>query len=99
MSRLLQRELFETKRQLEYFSPKELSMQLGAPPWNWGEVLIKELVDNALDAAESEDTIPAIDVTLTPRGFTVADNGPGMSQALIERSLDYDIRVSDKMYY
>jgi DNA topoisomerase VI subunit B len=99
MSRILQRELFETKRQLEYFSPKELSMQLGAPPWGWGEVLIKELVDNALDAAESAGTAPAIDVTLTPQGFTVDDNGPGMSQALIERSLDYDIRVSDKMYY
>jgi DNA topoisomerase VI subunit B len=99
MSRLLQRELFETKRQLEYFSPKELSMQLGAEPRRWGVVLLKELIDNALDAAESAGTAPAIDVTLTPQGFTVADNGPGMSQALIERSLDYDIRVSDKMYY
>jgi hypothetical protein len=46
MSRLLQRELFETKRQVEYFSPKELSMQMGAAPSGWGEVLIKELVDN-----------------------------------------------------
>ena len=99
MRRLLRRELFETPRRLEYFSPKELSMQLGAAPWGWGEVLIKELVDNALDAAESADTIPAIDITLSPQGFTVEDNGPGMSQELIERSLDYDIRVSDKMYY
>ena len=31
--------------------------------------------------------------------FTVEDNGPGMSQELIQRSLDYEIRVSDKMYY
>ena len=53
MSRFLQRELFETKRQLEYFEPKELSMQLGAEPAGWGVVLIKELVDNALDACET----------------------------------------------
>jgi len=41
MSQLLQRELFETKRRLEYFSGKELSMQLGAEPGCWGVVLIK----------------------------------------------------------
>jgi DNA topoisomerase VI subunit B len=99
MSHLLQREVFETRRQLEYFSGKELSMQLGAAPSGWGLVLIKELVDNALDACETAGTPPEIHVTLTPEGFTVADNGPGMSQALIERSLDYDIRVSDKTYY
>ena len=99
MSRLLQRELFETKRQMEYFSDKELSMQLGAAPSGWGEVLIKELVDNALDACETAGTDPEILITLGPEGFTVEDNGPGMSQELIQRSLDYDIRVSDKMYY
>ena len=39
-------------------------------------------------------------MTLTPEGeLTVTDNGPGMSTALIDRSLDYDIRVSDKTYY
>jgi DNA topoisomerase VI subunit B len=99
MSRLLHRELFETKRQLEYFSPKELSMQLGADPGSWGVVLIKELVDNALDACETAGIAPEIAITLSPDGFTVEDHGPGMSRELIERSLNYDIRVSDKMYY
>jgi DNA topoisomerase VI subunit B len=99
MSCVLHRELFETKRQLEYFSPKELSMQLGAEPRRWGVVLIKEAVDNALDACETAGLDPVIAITLGPEGFTVEDNGLGMSQALIERSLDYDIRVSDKTYY
>jgi DNA topoisomerase VI subunit B len=99
MSRLLQRALLETKRQLEYLSPKELSMQLGAPPSSWGLVLIKELVDNALDACEAKGMAPEILITVSPEWFTVEDNGPGMSQDLIERSLNYDIRVSDKMYY
>jgi DNA topoisomerase VI subunit B len=99
VSRPLRRELFETKRQLEYFSGKELSMQLGAPPARWGIALIKELIDNALDACETARIAPEIHVTLTPDGLTVVDNGPGMSPALIERSLDYDVRVSDKTYY
>lgn len=74
-------------------------MQLGADPPRWGLVLIKELVDNALDACEKAGIAPDIAVTVTPEGFTVADNGPGMDAALIARSLDYEIRVSDKMYY
>jgi hypothetical protein len=84
---------------LEYFSGKELSMQMGVPPARWGVVLIKELIDNTLDACETVRVAPEIHVTLTPDGFTVADNGPGMPSALIERSLDYDVRVSDKTYY
>jgi hypothetical protein len=99
MSRLLQRELFETKRQLEYFSAKELSMQLGAEPRRWGVVLMKELIDNALDACETAGTPPNITISVTPHGFTVADNGLGMTQALIDRSLNYDTRTSDKTYY
>jgi hypothetical protein len=62
-------------------------------------VLLKELIDNALDACETAGTPPEISVILTPDGFTVADNGPGMPTELIKRSLDYDIRVSDKTYY
>jgi len=93
MSRLLQRELFETKRQLEYFSGKELSMQLGAEPGCWGVVLIKELVDNALDACETAGIAPKIAITLRHDGFTVKDNGPGMSHDFIQRSLNYDTRL------
>jgi hypothetical protein len=99
MSRLLQRELFETRRQLEYFSVKELSMQIGAPPWKWGVMLLKELVDNPLDACETAEISPHIAITPRSDGFTVEDNGRGMSRDLIERSLNYDIRVSDKTYY
>src|SRR5262245_16624904 len=99
MSHLLQREVFETTRQLEYFSEKELSMQLGAAPARWGVVLIKELVDNALDACETARITPEIGITLTADGLTVTDNGPGLPPGLIERSLDYDVRVSDKTCY
>jgi DNA topoisomerase-6 subunit B len=74
-------------------------MQLGAEPSSWGVVLLKELVDNTLDACETAGISPEIAITLRPEGFTVKDNGPGMSLDLIQRSLNYDVRVSDKTYY
>jgi DNA topoisomerase VI subunit B len=74
-------------------------MQLSAAPARWGVVLLKELIDNALDACETARIDPEINITVSPDGFIVADNGPGLPPALIERSLDYDIRVSDKTYY
>jgi Histidine kinase-, DNA gyrase B-, and HSP90-like ATPase len=95
----LNREWFETKRTLEYFSEKELSMQLGAARSRWPEVLLKELLDNALDACETAKVEPEIGITLSSEGFSVQDNGPGMGPELIEKSLDYTVRVSDKMYY
>jgi DNA topoisomerase VI subunit B len=99
MAQTLHRTTFETSRLLEYFSPKELSMQLGAEPPRWGLVLLKELVDNALDACETAGTAPHIHITLSPDGFVVEDNGPGLPASTIERSLDYRVRVSDKSYY
>jgi hypothetical protein len=36
MAQTFHRTTFETSRLLEYFSPKELSMQLGAEPPRWG---------------------------------------------------------------
>jgi DNA topoisomerase VI subunit B len=99
MAHTLHRSTFETSRLLEYFSPKELSMQLGAEPPRWGLVLLKELVDNALDACETAGTAPHIRITLSPEGFVVEDNGPGLPASTVERSLDYRVRVSDKSYY
>ena len=60
MPHTLQREMFETNRQLEYFSEKELSMQLGAAPARWGVVLIKELIDNAWTPAKPHASPPRL---------------------------------------
>ena len=96
---LLQRTPFETSRLLEFFSDKELSMQMGAARHQWPATLLKELIDNALDACEAAGVAPEITVTVGPESFSVQDNGPGMPQATLERSLDYLVRVSDKSYY
>jgi hypothetical protein len=67
----------------------------------WGLAILKELVDNALDACEQTDRAPVITVTVDPgtNTLSVQDNGPGLRAETLERSLDYTVRVSDKAYY
>jgi len=95
----LERTTFETSRLLEYFSEKELQMQIGAEPSRWPIALLKELIDNSLDACEAASIAPDITVTIDDERLVVCDNGPGLPASVIERSLDYSVRVSDKSYY
>ncbi len=44
----------------------------------------KELVDNALDAAEEAGVLPDIAIELTGDRIVVADNGPGLPATVIE---------------
>jgi hypothetical protein len=48
----LARTAFRTSRLLDFASQKELTAQIGHPPSDWPLVIVKELVDNALDACE-----------------------------------------------
>jgi DNA topoisomerase VI subunit B len=96
---VLQRTTFETSRLLEFFTEKELQMQTGYPAPLWPIALVKELIDNALDACESANIRPEITVSIESDSVSVADNGPGIPSSTIERSLDYFISVSDKAHY
>lgn len=95
----MQRTMFETSRLMEYFSEKELSMQIGFPLPAWAIALLKELIDNGIDSCENEKRHPGITVDIGPDHVTVQDNGPGLSPDVIKRSLDYSLRVSDKSLY
>lgn len=94
----LQRFAAKQSRLAEYFSDKELGMQIGGARHDWPFILVKELVDNGLDAAESH-TAPVITVTIEADRFTVADNGPGLPDDIIVGSLDYSARISTKAAY
>lgn len=96
---ILDRTTFETSRLLEFFTEKELSMQIGSSREWWPVNLLKELIDNALDACESAGIPPEIIVQVEPDALTVCDNGPGLPIKTLERSLDYLVRVSDKNHY
>jgi DNA topoisomerase VI subunit B len=93
------RTAFQTSRTLDFFTESELTRQIGYPQNLWALVLVKELVDNSLDACESADIPPNISVVLEKNNVTVQDNGPGLPAATIESSLDYMVRVSDKKHY
>jgi DNA topoisomerase VI subunit B len=95
----LKRMTFEQSRLLEFFSEKELQMQIGHPKQAWPVALVKELIDNSLDACETANLSPDIEVIVEKDSISVKDNGPGLPEKTLERSLDYLVRVSDKNFY
>ena len=98
----LRRVTFKTSRLAEFCGEKELTAQTGHAREDWPFVILKELVDNALDVAEEEaETGPEISVEVsTERGeIIVADNGPGIPAETVEGILDYTSRVSSREAY
>jgi DNA topoisomerase VI subunit B len=64
----LVRLVFKTSRLAEFCSQKELVNQTGHSVEAWPLVILKELVDNALDAAEEAEIAPAIRGAFTNLG-------------------------------
>lgn len=75
---VLKRTTLRTSRLLDFCSEKELTAQTGHQVEAWPLVLVKELVDNALDACEEGGVAPAIEVKADTAGIMVTDNGPGI---------------------
>lgn len=96
---VLQREVFSTSRLLEFFTEKELNLQIGFSREGWAIALLKECVDNGLDATEMAGVQPVIEVVIDGDLVSVRDNGPGLPVETLKGSLDYSVRVSDKSYY
>jgi hypothetical protein len=90
---------FTTSRLLDFFTEKELNMQIGQLPHLWPLALVKELIDNSLDACENAGCSPVVRVKVEPDAVSISDNGPGLPSGVLVRSLDYNVRVSDKSHY
>jgi len=99
MKEKLKRTIFEQSRELEFFTEKELEMQIGHDIDWWPVALLREVIDNALDGCENKDITPEIWVEIDDISFTVTDNGTGLSSTVIKKSQDYLKRISDKAYY
>jgi hypothetical protein len=99
----LERIAFKTSRLLDFTSKRELTAQIGHDPFVWPLVVVKELVDNALDACEEAETPPEIriEITSTPgeAAIAVSDNGPGIAAETVVGILDYSVRVSSREAY
>ena len=66
----LARKAFSTSRLAEFASVPELARQTGQPPQNWPLTIVKELVDNAIDAAEEADVAPVVEVESMGRSLS-----------------------------
>lgn len=95
----LNRATFRTSRLLDFASEKELVAQTGHPITAWPLVILKELIDNGIDACEEAGIAPVISVAIDDAGITVKDNGPGMPGSTVEGVLDFAVRVSSREAY
>ena len=95
----LARTTFSTSRLLDFASVKELTAQTGHEDGEWPLVIVKELLDNALDACEEAGIAPVITIEVNDGGIPVRDNGPGIPASTVESVLDFAIRVSSREAY
>ena len=96
----LKRVPFTVSRLMEFCTRRELVNQTGHDIPEWPLVILKELIDNGIDACEEAEIAPNISVTVTKGGsIVVEDNGPGIPAKTIESVLDYAIRVSSREAY
>ena len=96
----LARKAFSTSRLAEFASVSGLARQTGQPPGNWPLVIVKELVDNAIDAAEEAGVAPDVELSVRSDGsIVVADQGPGLAPKVVANLVDYTRRTSSRAAY
>jgi hypothetical protein len=95
----LTRTVFKTSREMDFFSERELLTQIGHPRNDWPLCILKELLDNSLDACEEANIAPVIHITADPCRIKIADNGPGLPESTLQGALDFTVRVSSREAY
>ena len=101
----IERVAFTTSRLMEFCTEKELVAQTGHESGKWPLVVIKELVDNGIDACEEAGIAPVIKVTITigkkrkPTRIVIEDNGPGIPAETVTGLIDYNVRISSREAY
>ena len=98
-ARKLTRVPFTVSRLMEFCTRRELVNQTGHDVPDWPLVAVKEMADNAIDAAEEAEIAPAVSIDVKGRTIAVKDNGPGIPAKTIDGVLDYSVRVSSREAY
>jgi len=87
----------------DYFSITQLPRKLGAEIDSLPLALIKELVENSLDACEEEGIKPEIKVAVQKIDdylvLRVEDNGPGLRSEAVEKIIDFSRFHSSRHFY
>jgi hypothetical protein len=99
----LQRTTFKSARTAEYIEASQLQAVTGQAKSHFATVVVKELVDNALDACEEAGVAPEVAIEASrdggEMGIVVSDNGSGIPPDTVRDALNFDVRVSDKAAY
>lgn len=89
---------YKTAIMADYFVEDELVKKIGLPMTYWNDVIIKELIDNALDSIEplSEKKVNVIrDVDK----LCIFDNGSGISCETVKNIYDFNYYISKNRHY
>jgi DNA topoisomerase VI subunit B len=95
----LRRVPFTVSRLMEFCTLRELVNQTGHDTFEWPLVVLKEALDNAIDAAEEAEIAPVVSIAVKGTKIIVEDNGPGIPTTTIDGILDYSVRVSSREAY
>src|SRR5215212_5665435 len=102
----LQRTTFKHSRAAQYVDARQLQAMTGQPKRKFAAVVVKELMDNALDACETAGVPPEVGLVVASTTetdsfdkITVTDNGPGIPPETVRGTLDFHVLVSDKAAY
>src|SRR5260370_41436794 len=95
----LTRVAFRVSRLMEFCTKRELQNQTGHSVYDWPLVVLKELMDNALDACEEAEIAPVISIAVKPGSITIQDNAGGIETHTIKSILHYTIPVSNPEDY
>ena len=97
------RQHFTLSRAVEYFLPGELEKSTGQPIGNFArKVAPKELLDNALDAAEAAGRPPVVEIVADfdaeagSLALSVSDNGNGIPADVVARIFVFTGNTTDK---
>jgi len=85
--------MYKTKMTSDYFTKQGLENRTGILNHAWHIVLLKELIDNALDAIEA-NTYKEITVEYYPNTLKIFDNGNGLSVSDIKDIYDFENYVT-----
>lgn len=82
-------------RGIEYFN--NIEALIGFSTDRWHEVIIKETLDNALDAIDALK-VKEINITCNENLFAICDNGNGIPEEDLARIYNFDLHVSSKRH-
>jgi hypothetical protein len=90
---------FTVSRLMEFCTRRELVNQTGHDYPEWPLVVVKEAIDNALDACEEAEVPSEVSIAIDDCSIVIHDNGPGIPAKTVASILDYSVSVSSREAY